>query len=310
MGQDNESRLGVSWAQVAGSALAAVSTAVLLSTLGVAGTVIGAAVGSIAATVSTALYTRTLDVSRQQVAAQAAALRRVSRARSELDDAVEELAGTDPAATPARTAVAVLERDEEPDPSDVRRDGGLPPALATALERLSWRRLVVVAAAVFVGVMGVITAFELTTGQAVSTYTGGSDRQTGSTVPGLGTGDASTPTPAERATPDGSTEDPDGLPSVPSTDEPTTEPTTEPDDRADDRADHGAGRRHDGRRHADPHPDAQSLAGPHRGALPAAALHNHRLSGWVSSEPAPRVESRWTPWPATTTSGSPATSVS
>src|ERR687890_1245594 len=88
MADHSEARLGLSTSQVAGSALAAVSSAVLLSTLGVAGTVIGAAVGSIAATVGSAVYTRTLDVSRQQVAAQAAALRRVTLARSELEEAV------------------------------------------------------------------------------------------------------------------------------------------------------------------------------------------------------------------------------
>jgi len=232
MGQDIESRLGVSWAQVAGSALAAVSSAVLLSTLGVAGTVIGAAVGSVAATVSTAVYTRTLDVSRQQVAAQAAALRRVSRARTELDEAVEELADTGSEAAPARTAVAVLERDEATDASVGRRDGGLSHVLA----RLSWRRLAVVAAAVFVGVMGAITAFELTTGHAVSAYTGGSDRQTGSTVPGLGVDKTSTP--ADTVTPDEPTEDPAAPPSVTPTGEPTeapTEaPTTEPSDGTTD----------------------------------------------------------------------------
>jgi hypothetical protein len=145
---------------------------------------------------------------------------------------VEELAGTDPAATPSRTAVAVLERDEGADPPDVRRDG----ALSQVLARLSWRRLAVVAVAVFVGVMGAITVFELTTGQAVSAYTGGSDRQTGSTVPGLGLGDASTPTPtpADTVTPGEPTEDPEVPPSATPTEEPSGSATAEPSEGTTD----------------------------------------------------------------------------
>jgi hypothetical protein len=120
----------------------------------------------------------------------------------------------------------VLERDEPADPPDVRRDG----VLAQALARLSWRRLAVVAVAVFVGVMGAITAFELTTGQAVSVYTGGSDRQTGSTVPGLGR--AGDRTPSETPKPDDPTADPTGSPSDTATEDPTEPiaPTTEPSD--------------------------------------------------------------------------------
>jgi hypothetical protein len=53
--------LGLSGTQTIGSALAAVASAVVGSHLGVAGTLIGAALGSIVATVATALFTRTLS---------------------------------------------------------------------------------------------------------------------------------------------------------------------------------------------------------------------------------------------------------
>lgn len=54
---DNESRrIEISVAQVVASALAAVSSAFLLSKLGAAGTVIGAAIASVVATVGSALY--------------------------------------------------------------------------------------------------------------------------------------------------------------------------------------------------------------------------------------------------------------
>lgn len=53
--------LGLSSAQTIGSALAAVTSALVGSFLGVAGTLIGAALGSIVATVGAALYARTLS---------------------------------------------------------------------------------------------------------------------------------------------------------------------------------------------------------------------------------------------------------
>src|SRR6478752_2836810 len=53
--------LGLSGAQTIGSALAAVTSALVGSFLGVAGTLIGAALGSIVATVGAALYARTLS---------------------------------------------------------------------------------------------------------------------------------------------------------------------------------------------------------------------------------------------------------
>src|SRR5689334_18319190 len=77
-------KVDVSWPQVVASALAAVSSAVLLSTVGVAGTLIGAAVGSVVATVGTAVYRYSLEASRERVAAaQNAALTRVARARAQ-----------------------------------------------------------------------------------------------------------------------------------------------------------------------------------------------------------------------------------
>jgi hypothetical protein len=51
----------ISWFQVAASALAAVTAAWIASRLGVAGTLIGAALGSFVVTISTAFYGRTLD---------------------------------------------------------------------------------------------------------------------------------------------------------------------------------------------------------------------------------------------------------
>jgi hypothetical protein len=60
-------RLGLSGSQVAASALAAVSSAVAASYLGVGGTVIGAGVGSVIATVSTALYQHSLTRTNERI---------------------------------------------------------------------------------------------------------------------------------------------------------------------------------------------------------------------------------------------------
>src|SRR3954469_23891207 len=82
MTEQQPDRVDINWVQVSASALAAVSSAVLLSTVGVAGTIIGAAIGSVIATVGNAVYAAYLRASRPRVAsAQAAALARVSRAR-------------------------------------------------------------------------------------------------------------------------------------------------------------------------------------------------------------------------------------
>lgn len=51
----------ISWFQVAASVLAAVTSAWIASSLGVAGTLIGAALGSFVVTISSAFYARTLD---------------------------------------------------------------------------------------------------------------------------------------------------------------------------------------------------------------------------------------------------------
>src|SRR6476620_9514701 len=76
-------RVEINWVQVGGSALAAVSSAVLLSTVGVAGTIIGAAIGSVFATAGSSIYSHYLRVSRARVAAaQVAAFERLTHARS------------------------------------------------------------------------------------------------------------------------------------------------------------------------------------------------------------------------------------
>jgi hypothetical protein len=171
-------RVDLNVVQVVASALAAVSSAVLLSTVGVAGTLIGAAVGSVIATVASAVYSYSLQASRQRVAAaQAAALARVGRSRR---------AGQQ----------AVL------DPEDPEIKAAARPRLGEALGKLPWKRISLVTAGVFAAAMVAIVSFELIAGRSVSTITHGTDGNGASTsIPGLGKANATpTRTPTETPT--------------------------------------------------------------------------------------------------------------
>jgi hypothetical protein len=179
---EEKPRVDLNLVQVVASALAAVSSAVLLSTVGVAGTLIGAAVGSVIATVGSAVYSYSLRASRERVAAaaQLAAAARVRRVGHEHDQRTQQL---------------TVEEEAE--------DAGRP-AWREALDKMPWKRVALVAAAVFVVAMIVIVSFELVAGKPVSEITGGTKDGTERTsVPGLG-GTASTPSKSPTATPSGS----------------------------------------------------------------------------------------------------------
>ncbi len=233
--ETEEKKHAINWMQVAAGALAAVSSAVLLSTLGVAGTMIGAALGSVFASVGSAFYGRTLDVSRQQVAAQAAALRRVTTARTQLDEAAAALdRGDSGAETTLHRADQALDEAEqalqeaaEPDgtPEEVEEPAPEPEDVIETAKRLPWKRVALVAAAVFVVAMIAITSFEMLTGRAVSAYTGGSDPEKSATVPGLGRG-------GEQRTPERPQDEPtdDVTPSEEPTETPTEELSEEPEE--------------------------------------------------------------------------------
>jgi len=173
---------GISWVQVAAGAGAAVSSAILLSTLGVTGTIAGAAVGSIVASIASHTYARGLAASR----AQALVLRRVAQAREEIDRLAEH--PDEDAEAPLQHADRVLGRAQ---------------AKLVATSRLSWKHVALVAIGMFVGVMLAITAFELVTGRALSAITGGSNDDKRTTIP-VGRDEPrrqqSTPTPAVTVT--------------------------------------------------------------------------------------------------------------
>lgn len=234
-GMDNERpRIEVNWVQSTAGALAAVSSAVLLSTFGVAGTLIGAALGSLVITLGGAVYSYSIRATRHQVAAtQAVAVARIGLAQARVREASADVAaGDDPAAEEELVeagedldhAQAVLE-DVASEESDDRI------GWRTVLAGLPWKRIAVVTSAIFVVVMLAILTFELITGRAVSTYTGGTDGDRRTSIPGLGDGGATERDPArapeEERAPEGPGEE-ELLPPAEEPTEPVPSETAEP----------------------------------------------------------------------------------
>ncbi|MBK7722688.1 MAG: hypothetical protein IPI32_10845 [Austwickia sp.] len=135
--------LGLSLTQLLGGAGAAVSSAVVASFLGVAGTLIGAAVGSVVSTVSAALYTNWATTARGRLPARALVRRGTS------------------AEAPTAGPISSLD------------SGPLVVTAGRAARTRRIRRAVAGALTMFVLAIGVITAIELGLGHPVSTQ----DRQ-------------------------------------------------------------------------------------------------------------------------------------
>lgn len=214
---DDKPRIELNWVQASAASLAAVTSAVLLSTFGVAGTLIGAALGSLALTVGNAVYSYSINTTKHRVAtAQSLAAARVGLARA----AASEGEKTE---TKPQTA------QDDPGPARVRHEGPVGPAQGSRrgmLAALPWKRIGLVSAGVFVAAMVMILVFELVTGRAVSSYTGSDDRRNSIPVWGDRSETDQDPAPRDEDAPDGQESvapDDDVSPTV--EDEPTAEPT-------------------------------------------------------------------------------------
>lgn len=182
---EEKQRIEVNWVQSIAGALAAVTSAVLLSTVGVAGTVIGAALGSIAVTLGSAVYSYYLRVTKERVGTVAQAATRIGQAHGRVREASREVAAGDPG---AQDELSRADSDLQEARVLVDEEQSAKPDWREVLAGLPWKRIAVVAAALFVAAMALILAFELITGRAVSSYTGGSDSHQRSSIPGLGGG--------------------------------------------------------------------------------------------------------------------------
>jgi len=230
-------KLEIDWVKTFAGALAAVSTAVLLSTLGAVGTLIGAALGSVVVTVSSQLYAQGLARSRRSLAkAQETALFKVGIAQAEVRRAGrrqgdEEAVEAHLEVADERLGEAKADLDEAATPAPTWRE---------RLVVLPWKRIALLAAATFLVVLVVIAAFEALTGRSVSSYTGGSDKDSSSTFnggdgsssdddgqqPDRGPSDGIDPTQQPSEDPSVEpTQEPSESPSVSPSEPPTTEPT-------------------------------------------------------------------------------------
>jgi hypothetical protein len=216
--------------KVAAGAVGAMASAVLLSTLGAAGTITGAALGSVIVTVAGSMFSKGVDVSKQGVsAAQALAARRVAQARSQVGRASQDMDDSPQAQQRLSAANAELDAAE----SELHAEEAPAEEAGTAWQErlavLPWKRIALAAAAVFLVAMAVITGFELLSGRAVSSMTGGSSDQERTSFSGLTDRDKPTPSPTPTPTPTESSS-PSESPSL--EESPSVEPTETPSESA------------------------------------------------------------------------------
>lgn len=218
---------GIDWLSTTAGALAAVTSALLLSTLGAVGTLVGAAIGSVAATIGSNLYSQWLAKTHQKVTS----VQALARWRSAGLAGVRNEAASGPAASAGDGTTMIEAADvaaDEPTPSWRER-----------LESLPWKRIALLSLAMFVVVVAVITVFELMAGRSVSSIVGNGDGGTtisrvtggGSDArdegPGKAPSGGATATPEESAstTTEPSEEEPQESES-PATGEPSADPST------------------------------------------------------------------------------------
>jgi hypothetical protein len=170
--EDKSRGLGLSPAQVTGSALAAMSGAFFASWAGTTGTLIGAAVGSVIATVGAATYTWSLRRTSAAVRRTAAQVRQ---------------AGLVTGAYPRTVSDGPLRDDEDQQPSAAVEV----PEKSRRLD-LPWARVALVSLAVMVLGMAGITVVEAVTGTPIASVFG-KDEGSGTTVGRVvGSNDSST----------------------------------------------------------------------------------------------------------------------
>jgi hypothetical protein len=157
-------------------------------------------VGSLFISVGGAIYTHSLRLSKRRMAmAQAAALSRLHETR---------MAHTRAHAVPVGYHLSSTRIDLEPVGAEQEEEAAAEPPREPwrdVLAALPWKRIALVSLGLFLVVMLIITVFELATGRSVSSYTGGSDKNSSRTsIPGLGGGGSSSgpsPTPGQQASP-------------------------------------------------------------------------------------------------------------
>lgn len=209
MSEKTEDTNGIRFSQVVAGALAAVTAALIGSTMGVAGTVVGAGLASVISTVGGAVYLRSIQRTREGVRTVRAKVvgRSVGATVLVSDEDPEEPAGAEVEAAPVE---AEPERSDQPPPGRRRR----------------WPTLVVTTVAAFALGMLAITGVEWLRGESLS---GGSGTTFGSIVAphhSQGGGEDPTTPATSTTTPTPTTTTPDPT----TTNAPTTTSTPPPSD--------------------------------------------------------------------------------
>lgn len=210
-------RLDLSATQLIAGALAAMTSAVIGAQLGVAGTVLGAALASVVAGVAGTLYTASLRHTKTKLGS--VIVSKVGDTEVELTPVSEETVRLDrPASDPLpQAAAAPPSLDPVAQAADLDRTGE--PA-----SRFAWKPILISTAAVFLLAIAGITGFELVSGQAISGGDGTTITQVGEGRAGPQTPTDGTDTSAEPTTEPSASSEPTA-PAEPSTGE-SAEPTT------------------------------------------------------------------------------------
>ena len=201
-------RLDMSGTQLVGGALAAMTAAVIGAQLGVAGTVLGAAIGSVVAGTAGSLYTASLKHTQNKIAS--AFVGRVGTTPSDHIRLQRQRGRRLAGGHHAEAAVAPPSSNPVATSAEIDQAGRPAP-------RWPWKPILISTAAVFLLAIAGITVFELITGQSLS---GGQ----GTTITQVGedrTGGTDTPSPSPST--ETSTE-----PTTEPSDQPSTEPSTAP----------------------------------------------------------------------------------
>lgn len=228
--------LDLSLTQVVGGALAAMTAAALGSTLGVGGTIAGAALASVVAGVAGSLYTASLRTGREKV-------RTVFRGGT--DAATAPPAPIDPTTTVTATGRAIEETQVLPvwdplpleQPSRARTSAGRTSSGAKARARSAggfpWKRAVAISLSVFALAAVLITGYERVSGQPLSGGSGTTVSQVRSDTPSSdnkdSSGSDSTPSPSAPSSSPSATEtestQPSAEPSATESESPSASPS-------------------------------------------------------------------------------------
>jgi len=211
-------RLEMSATQLVGGALAAMTAAVIGAQLGVAGTVLGAAIGSIVAGAAGSLYTASLKHTKDKLAS--AFVGRVGETDVQLTT-VSTDADTAGWATVTQPSAAVAPPSPDPVATDAEVDRAGRP-----VSRWPWKPILVSTAAVFLLAIAGITGFELISGQSVS---GGE----GTTITQVSESRSSGTDKPTQAPSGGSSTEPSTEPSVAPSTETSAEQSSEPSQSAE-----------------------------------------------------------------------------